>query len=159
MPRYRKLPKKIHAKDQDFKQAKLIDHYFINLGLVSIRTIRDYDIASWTGEFYFRTGKQPYVSRTPNKGSIQLEKNESFEPRDNDISLFTEFIKLKQGDPMKRTIKVKLYERDLLKKDDKIIDADVEVNLASNKSEYVIIQDEKEYTKVKLRVFAGRTRY
>ena len=159
MPRYRRLPKLIGAKNQDFKQSKLIDHYFINIGLVSIRTLRDYDIASWTAEFYFRTGKQPYVSRTPNKGTIQLEKNESFEPRDNDISIFTEFIKLHEGDSMKRTIKVKLYERDLLKKDDKIIDADVEVNLASNKSEYVIIQDKNEHTKVKLRIFAGRTRY
>ncbi|NHI92507.1 MAG: hypothetical protein EAX96_08380 [Candidatus Lokiarchaeota archaeon] len=159
MTRYRRLPKKIGAKDQDFKQAKLIDHYFINIGLVSIRTIRDYDLASWTAEFYFRTGKQPYVSRIPNKGVIQLEKNESFEPRDNDISLFTEFVKLRSGDDMKRTIKVKLFERDLLKKDQKIIDADVEVNLASNKSEYMIIQDKNEYTKVKLRVFAGRTRY
>lgn len=159
MPRYRKLPKKIGAKGQDFKQGKLIDHYFINIGLVSIRTIRDYDIASWTAEFYFRTGKQPAVSRTPNKGTIQLEKNESFEPRDNDLSLYSEFVKIKAGQSLKKVIKVKLFERDHLKKDQKIIDADVEVNLVSNKSTYVIIQDKNEYTKVKLRVYGGRTRY
>ncbi len=159
MTRYRKLPKKIQAKDQDFEQAKAIDHYLINIGLVSIRTLRDYDLASWTAEFYFRTGKQPYVSRTPNKGTIQLEKNESFEPRDNDINLYSEFIKLRSGDSMKRIIKVKLFERDLLKKDQKIIDADVEINLASNKSEYFIIQDKHEFTKVKLRLYGGRTRY
>jgi len=159
MPRYRKLPKKTGAKAQDLKQTKNHDRYFINIGLVSIRTLKDYDLAGWTAEFYFRTGKQPHVSRIPNKGSIQLEKNESFEPRDNDISLFTEFVKRKSGQSMKMEIPVKLFERDLLKKDQKIIDAKVLVNLASKKSEYIIIQDEDENTKVKLRVFAGATRY
>ncbi|MHA1784841.1 MAG: hypothetical protein ACTSVY_01165 [Candidatus Helarchaeota archaeon] len=158
MTRYRKLPKKTGAKNQDFKQTKLRDRYQLNIGLVSIRTLKDYDIG-WTAEFYFRTGKRPYVSRIPNKGVIQLEKNESFEPRDNDISLFTEFVKLKSGDSMKRKIPVKLFERDILKKDQKIIDEEVEINLASNKSKYVIIQSKDQNTKVKLRVYGGRTRY
>lgn len=153
--------KKTHAKGQSFKQEQKArkERYYINIGLVSIKTLADYDL-DWTGEFYFKTGSRPwYDIRTPSRGTIEIQKNESFEPGQNEISLYTEFIHLHTGDKKIKKIPITLYERDMLKKDKKVAHMDLEVNLSANKSEYIIFQDKKQQTKVKLKVFSGRTRW
>lgn len=74
------------------------------------------------------------------------------------MSLWSEFKTVRVGKPAVEKIKVILRERDHLKKDETIAEQEFEINLPS-KTEYVILQDEKENTKAKLRIQATRTRY
>ncbi|MHC1591031.1 MAG: hypothetical protein ACXQS8_03025 [Candidatus Helarchaeales archaeon] len=153
--------KKTHAKGEEFKheQKARKDRYYINIGMVSLKTIADYDI-DWTGEFYIKCGQWPrYQVRTPTRGTIQLEKNEAFVPGQNEISLYTQFLHLHKGDSKIVEIPISIWERDLLKKDKKVASSTIKVNLSSEKSEYIVVQDEKERTKLKLKVYGGRTKY
>jgi hypothetical protein len=55
-------------------------------------------------------------------------------------------------------IKVILREKDPMKKDSTIAEQEYEIRLPQ-KTAYVILQDDKEKTKAKLRIQATRTRY
>ncbi len=125
---------------------------------MSLKTLKDYDILGWRGEFYFKVdGPKVFKARFPNKGTIKLQKNQEFTSR-ADMSLWSQFKTVKVDDPAIEKLKVILREMDHLKKDETVAEQEFEINLPS-KTQYVILQDEKENTKAKLRIQATRTRY
>ena len=125
---------------------------------MSLKTLKDYDIFGWRGEFYFKVdGPKVFKARFPNKGTIKLQKNQEFTSR-ADMSLWSQFKTVKVDDPAIEKLKVILREMDHLKKDETVAEQEFEINLPS-KTQYVILQDEKENTKAKLRIQATRTRY
>ena len=125
---------------------------------MSLKTLKDYDIFGWRGEFYFKVdGPKVFKARFPNKGTIKLQKNQEFTSR-ADMSLWSQFKTVKVGKPAIEKIKVILREMDHLKKDETVAEQEFEIKLPS-KTQYVILQDEKENTKAKLRIQATRTRY
>ena len=125
---------------------------------MSLKTLKDYDILGWRGEFYFKVdGPKVFKARFPNKGTIKLQKNQEFVSR-ADMSLWSQFKTVRVEEPAVETIKVILREKDHLKKDEVIAEQTFQIKLPS-KTQYVILQDEKERTKAKLRIQATRTRY
>ncbi|MFX0042556.1 MAG: hypothetical protein ACFE8L_06560 [Candidatus Hodarchaeota archaeon] len=125
---------------------------------MSLKTLKDYDILGWRGEFYFKMdGPKVFKARFPNKGTIKLQKNQEFVSR-ADMSLWSQFKTVRVEDPAVETIKVILREKDHLKKDQVVAEETFQIKLPS-KTQYVILQDEKERTKAKLRIQATRTRY
>ena len=125
---------------------------------MSLKTLKDYDIMGWRGEFYFKVdGPKVFKARWPNKGTIKLQRNQEFTSK-ADMSLWSEFKTVRVGKPCVEKVKVILRERDHMKKDETIAEQEFEIKLPS-KTEYIILQDEKENTKAKLRIQATRTRY
>jgi len=125
---------------------------------MSLKTLKDYDIFGWRGEFYFKVdGPKVFKARFPNKGTIKLQKNQEFTSR-ADMSLWSQFKTVRVDKPAVEKIKVILREMDHLKKDETVAEQEFEIKLPS-KTQYVILQDEKENTKAKLRIQATRTRY
>lgn len=125
---------------------------------MSLKTLKDYDILGWRGEFYFKVdGPKVFKSRFPNKGTIKLQRNQEFTSR-ADMSLWSQFKTVRADESAIETIKVILREKDHMKKDEVIAEQTYEIKLPS-KTQYVILQDEKERTKAKLRIQASRTRY
>ncbi len=125
---------------------------------MSLKTLKDYDILGWRGEFYFKVdGPKVFKARFPNKGTIKLQKNQEFTSR-ADMSLWSQFKTVRVDKPAVEKIKVILREMDHLKKDETVAEQEFEIKLPS-KTQYVILQDEKENTKAKLRIQATRTRY
>ncbi|MBA7631435.1 hypothetical protein ES703_38966 [subsurface metagenome] len=86
-----------------------------------------------------------------------MQKNQEFTSR-ADMSLWSQFKTVRVDKPAVEKIKVILREMDHLKKDETIAEQEFEIKLPS-KTQYVILQDEKENTKAKLRIQATRTRY
>jgi len=120
--------------------------------------MKDYDILGWRGEFYFKVdGPKVFKARFPNKGTMKLQRNQEFTSR-VDMSLWSQFKTVKVDQPNTQPIKVILRERDYLKKDHTVCEETFDIKLPS-KTQYVILQDEKEKTKAKLRIQATRTRY
>ncbi|MHA1729671.1 MAG: hypothetical protein ACTSWY_13220 [Promethearchaeota archaeon] len=153
--------KKTHAKDQSFEQdnvGKEKERYFVSIELVSLKTLKDYDMFGRVGEFYFKIdGGKLFKARFPNKGVIKLQKNQGFTSK-AEMSLWNEFITVRTGEKAIAKIEVILRELDHLKKDSTIAKEEYEIKLPST-TQYVILQDKDENTKVKLRIQASRTRY
>ncbi|MFX0001813.1 MAG: hypothetical protein ACFE88_17005 [Candidatus Hermodarchaeota archaeon] len=125
---------------------------------MSLKTLKDYDILGWRGEFYFKVdGPKVFKARFPNKGTIKLQKNQEFTSR-ADMSLWSQFKTVRVDEPAVEKVKVILREQDHMKKDETVAEQELEIKLPS-KTQYVILQDEKENTKAKLRIQATRTRY
>jgi hypothetical protein len=125
---------------------------------MSLKTLKDYDIFGWRGEFYFKVdGPKVFKARFPNKGTIKLQRNQEFTSR-ADMSLWSQFKTVRADKPAIEHITVILRERDALKKDHTVASQEFEIKLPS-KTKYVILQDDKENTKAKLRIQASRTRY
>ncbi len=125
---------------------------------MSLKTLKDYDIFGWRGEFYFKVdGPKTFKARWPNKGTIKLQRNQEFTSK-ADMSLWSQFKTVHVDHPAVQKIKVILREKDHLKKDEVVAEQEFEIKLPS-KTEYVILQDSKEQTKAKLRIQAARTRY
>ena len=150
--------KKTHAKGQDFELRRK-DRYQINVALVSLKTLKDYDMITKTGEFYFKIGTGIRYIRVPNKGYIQIYEQDSFEPGQNDFSLYTEFLTLKHGEERKEKIRVRLYERDVGKKDDCVFDRQLPIDLRASETEYIVLEDDDKKTKAKIRVRSSRTKH
>ena len=74
------------------------------------------------------------------------------------MSLWSQFKTVRVGNPAIEKIRVILREKDHLKKDQTVAEQEFEIKLPS-KTDYVILQDDKEKTKAKLRIQATRTRY
>jgi len=58
--RYYTKGKKTYAKNQNFEQDQLgkeKERYLISIDLMSLKTLKDYDIFGWRGEFYFKAIK------------------------------------------------------------------------------------------------------
>ncbi len=125
---------------------------------MSLKTLKDYDIFGWRGEFYFKVdGPKMFKARWPNKGTLKLQRNQEFTSK-ADMSLWSQFKTVHVNDPAVQKVKVILREKDHLKKDEVIAEQEFEIKLPS-KTEYVILQDSKEQTKAKLRIQSTRTRY
>ncbi|GAG95585.1 unnamed protein product [marine sediment metagenome] len=110
------------------------------------------------GEFYFKAdGPKVFKSRFPNKGTIKLQRNQNFTSK-ADMNIWSQFKTVKVGREAVERITIILREQDHLKKDSTIAEEEYVINLPS-KTQYVILQDDKEETKAKLRIQASRTRY
>ena len=159
--RYYAKGKKTYAKDQSFEQdqvGKEKERYLISIDLMSLKTLKDYDILGWRGEFYFKAdGPKVFKSRFPNKGTIKLQRNQNFTSK-ADMNIWSQFKTVKVGREAVERITIILREQDHLKKDSTIAEEEYIINLPS-KTQYVILQDSKEETKAKLRIQASRTRY
>lgn len=147
--------KKTHAKGESFEAER--DRYKVDVSLVSLKTIADYDV-DWHGEFYFKVKGDPiHKRRVPDMGEIKLAKNEEFVPRGG-ITLWNEHLTLHEGDVQERTIKISMRERDIAKVDKRVAKGEFTLKLPQ-KTEYVILQDKKEQTKAKIKISSARTRY
>jgi hypothetical protein len=125
---------------------------------MSLKTLKDYDIMGWRGEFYFKAdGPKVFKSRFPNKGTIKLQRNQSFTSK-ADMNIWSQFKTVKAGAEAVVRVKIILREQDHLKKDSTVAEEDYDVVLPS-KTRYEILQDNKEQTKAKIRIQASRTRY
>ena len=159
--RYYAKGKKTYAKDQNFEQDQLgkeKERYLISIDLMSLKTLKDYDILGWRGEFYFKAdGPKIFKSRFPNKGTIKLQRNQNFTSK-ADMNIWSQFKTVKVGREAVERITIILREQDHLKKDSTIAEEEYVINLPS-KTRYVVLQDSKEETKAKLRIQASRTRY
>jgi hypothetical protein len=159
--RYYAKGKKTYAKDQSFEQDQLgkeKERYLISIDLMSLKTLKDFDILGWRGEFYFKAdGPKVFKSRFPNKGTIKLQKNQNFTSK-ADMNIWSQFKTVKVGREAVERVTILLREQDHLKKDSTIAEEEYVINLPS-KTEYVTLQDSKEEIKAKLRIQASRTRY
>ncbi len=159
--RYYAKGKKTYAKDQSFEQDQLgkeKERYLISIDLMSLKTLKDYDILGWRGEFYFKAdGPKVFKSRFPNKGTIKLQRNQNFTSK-ADMNIWSQFKTVKVGREAVERVTILLREQDHLKKDSTIAEEEYVINLPS-KTEYVTLQDSKEDIKAKLRIQASRTRY
>ena len=159
--RYYAKGKKTYAKDQSFEQDQLgkeKERYLISIDLMSLKTLKDYDILGWRGEFYFKAdGPKIFKSRFPNKGTIKLQRNQNFTSK-ADMNIWSQFKTVKVGREAVERVKIILREQDHLKKDSTIAEEEYVIDLPS-KTRYVVLQDSKEETKAKLRIQASRTRY
>lgn len=125
---------------------------------MSLKTLKDYDIMGWRGEFYFKVdGPKTFKARWSNKSTIKLQRNQEFKNR-ADMSLWSQFKTVRADEPNLQKVKVILREKDHSKKDEKIAEQEFDIKLPS-KTQYIILQDKKEKTKAKLRIQATRTRY
>ena len=86
-----------------------------------------------------------------------MQRNQEFTSR-ADMSIWSQFKTVRVDKPAIENIKVILRERDHLKKDHTVAELDLEIKLPS-KTKYIILQDDKENTKAKLRIQASRSRY
>ncbi|MHA1478931.1 MAG: hypothetical protein ACTSPU_12110 [Promethearchaeota archaeon] len=159
--RYYAKGKKTYAKDQNFEQDQLgkeKERYLISIDLMSLKTLKDFDILGWRGEFYFKAdGPKVFKSRFPNKGTIKLQKNQTFTSK-ADMNIWSQFKTVKVGREAVERVTILLREQDHLKKDSTIAEEEYVINLPS-KTAYVTLQDSKEEIKAKLRIQASRTRY
>jgi len=159
--RYYAKGKKTYAKDQNFEQDQLgeeKERYLISIDLMSLKTLKDYDILGWRGEFYFKAdGPKVFKARFPNKGTIKLQRNQNFTSK-ADMNLWSQFKTVKVGREAVERVTIILREQDHLKRNETVAEEEYVINLPS-KTDYVVLQDSKEQTKAKLRIQATRTRY
>ena len=149
-----KMGRDTSAKGETFEYEHK-DRYYINVALLSLKTLEDYDIGRG-GEFYFKVKRKWKGRRVPDRGEIHLMENQVFTAR-QDFTLWTEFVELEQGDSKDVELEVALFERDV-HWDKKIFEVDVPITLGS-KTEYVVLEDAAEKTKAKVKISALRTRF
>ncbi|MHA2289820.1 MAG: hypothetical protein ACXABG_13630 [Promethearchaeota archaeon] len=159
--RYYAKGKKTYAKDQSFEQDQLgeeKERYLISIDLMSLKTLKDYDLMGWRGEFYFKVeGEKVFKARWPNKGFVKLQRNQNFTSK-ADMNIWSQFKTVRAGKEAIVRVEVFLREQDHMKRNEDIAKEKYDIVLPS-KTKYVILQDDKEQTKAKLRIQASRTRY
>ncbi len=129
------------------------DRYLVKVELISMKVLEDRDLLGNESELYFRVGKRPhYSSRIPNRGTIKMEKNETFKPPEG-LTLYSEFREAPEGGIVE--VPFHVFERDPGKNDDEIVDKKISIPLGS--SDYEVLQINK--VKVKLKLSGLRTRY
>ncbi|MFX1274239.1 MAG: hypothetical protein ACFFBP_21740 [Promethearchaeota archaeon] len=153
--------KKTHAPGERFTQdnvGKEKERYHISVELMSLKTLKDYDIAGWVGEFYLRVdGPKALKSRFPFKGVIKLKKEQTFTSK-ADMNIWSQFKTVRTGEESFQKLTLILREKDHLKKDQTIAKMDITIDLPSQ-TQYIILEDKEGNTKAKLRIQAMRTRY
>ena len=88
---------KTHAKGESFK-ADERERFQVSIDLMSLKTLKDYDIMGWRGEFYFKVdGEKALKTRFPDVGTIKLQRNEEFTSK-SDMNLYTQFKTLSTGE-------------------------------------------------------------
>ncbi len=153
--------KKTHATGETFSQDNAgaeKERFQVSLDLMSLKTIKDYDALGTVAEFYFKVdGDKLFKARWPNKGVIKLKKNQEFVSK-ADMSIWSEFKTVRVGKEKIVNLTVELREQDHLKKDQIVAKQDLQIKLPAV-TDYIIVQDEKELTKAKLRIQSTKTRY
>ncbi|MHA1302379.1 MAG: hypothetical protein ACTSQE_02695 [Candidatus Heimdallarchaeaceae archaeon] len=148
----KKTYKDTYARGQKDK-SEFKGRYFITIELVSLKVLEDRDLFGNESELYFKVGHIPnHRHRVPQKGTINLEKNEVFKPAEG-LTLYTEFKHSPEGGTV--TIPFDLYERDPIKDDDHIINTKISIPLGS--SDYLVLTEKS--VKIKLKISALETRY
>ncbi len=146
-----------HAKGEQWEvEYEKNERYYIQVSLLSLKTLEDYDIGRG-GEFYFEVKRKGHEIRVPQRGEINLMENQVFTAR-QDFSLWNEFIELDPGDQKVLELDLRLYERDVVGLDKKLIDEDLKITLGSQ-SKYVIVENKDKTTKAKIKISAPRTRF
>lgn len=131
------------------------DRYFVKIDLVSVKMEERADLVG-TSEIYFKCGGKGLFRsdrRTPDLGTINLELNEVFVPDDR-LTLYSAFIDQKGGGSIE--IPFDVMERDIGKKDSKLIDTQISINLGSSMEYYSFLENG---VKVKIGASAIRSRY
>ena len=129
------------------------DRFFVKIELISVKVLEDRDLLGNESELYFRVGRRPAFSgRIPNRGTINMEKNEMFKPPEG-LSLYSEFVEMKQGGVIE--VPFHVFERDPGKNDDEIVNIDLSIPLGS--SDYKIITQNS--VKIKIKLSGLRTRF
>ncbi|MHA1198953.1 MAG: hypothetical protein ACTSQF_06330 [Candidatus Heimdallarchaeaceae archaeon] len=148
----KKVYKDTYARGQrDTKEFE--DRYQVKIELISLKVLEDRDLLGNESELYFRVGLRPnYSGRIPNRGTINLEKNEVYKPPDG-ISLYTEFRDAPKGGVVQ--VPFHIFERDPFKNDDILVDHEIAIPLGS--SDYKVINQNS--IKVKLKLSALKSRY
>lgn len=152
----RKVVKKVYRDtyaigQRDTKEFK--DRFMVKIELISMKVLEDRDLLGNESELYFRVGLRPsYSHRVPNKGTINMEKNEVFKPPEG-LTLYIEFVTAPEGGVIE--VPFHLFERDPGKNDDKIVDYQLAVPLGS--SDYKVITQNA--VKVKLKISGLKTRH
>ncbi len=153
--------KKTHAAGENFSQTNAgteKERFQVSLDLMSLKTLKDYDIAGRVGEFYFKVdGDKAFKARWPDKGVIKLQKNQEFISK-ADMSIWSEFKTVRVGTEKMVNLTVELREQDHLKKDQIVAKQEIQIKLPMA-TEYIIVQDKDEKTKAKLRIQSSKTRY
>ena len=66
---------------------------------MSLKTLKDYDIFGWRGEFYFKVdGEKTFKARWPDKGTVKLQRNQEFTSK-ADMSLWSQFKTVRADEP------------------------------------------------------------
>ena len=148
----KKVYKDTYARGQrDTKEFK--DRYQVTVDLISLKVLEDRDLFGNESEIYFRVGQRPhYSTRVPNRGTLNLEKNEVYKPQ-NGMTLYSEFRTAPDGGVAQ--VPFHVFERDPGKNDDEVISHDLAVPLGS--SDYLVVTQNS--IKVKLKLTGLRTRY
>ncbi|MHA1707712.1 MAG: hypothetical protein ACTSYV_01300 [Candidatus Heimdallarchaeaceae archaeon] len=152
----RRVVKKVYSNtyargQRDSKEFK--DRYLVKIELISMKVLEDKDLLGNESEFYFRVGKRPsYSNRIPNKGTINMEKNEVFKPPEG-LTLYVEAINAPEGGVVE--VPFHLFERDPGKNDDEIINHKISIPLGS--SDFKVITQNS--VKIKLKLTGLKTRH
>jgi len=149
----KKVYKDTYARGQRDKK-EFQDRYQILIELVSVKVLEDRDLFGNESELYFKVGSRvpDHRQRTPNKGTINIEKNETFTPTEG-LTLYCEF--RDAPDRGVAEIPFDLYERDPGKDDDHIIDTKISIPLGT--SDYRVLTEKS--VKVKIKISGLETRY
>ncbi len=129
------------------------NRYWVTIELLSLDVEKKHDIGGKTGEFYFEAGSRLHKIRMPVRGTINLEENETFMPRQKGFTLWNEFVET--DTPKTIEIPLKLKEADI-GKDKTLINEKIDVQLGVTGQNRVL---RGEGVKVKIRVSAPKTRY
>ena len=150
-----------HAKGESFsKEKERRGRYVVGVSLVSLKTIGRYDVDR-RNEFYFKVdGGKTFKNRVPNRGNIELRENQTFVVKSDDITLWSEFARFKDGDEKIIRVSIELREDDPLKagKIEKIGSIDLAIKCPS-KTDYIMLDSDDGETKAKLKVYAKETRF
>ncbi len=148
-----------HAKGENFKEEdEVYERFMVGISLVTLKTIGKHDLINRTNEFYFKAdGGKAIKSRTPDEGTINLRENQVFNPRSDDLTIWSEFAQFMQGEEKVVNVTVELRERDI-GRDDRLAKETFNIKCPS-KTDYIILQDKKGKTKAKLKIYSNDTRY
>lgn len=156
--RYVKIVKDTHAEGESFaEELERKGRYMVGISLISIKTIGKSDLDQ-TSEFYFKANAEGALrARIPNKGNIEIRRNQEFIARSDQFTIWSEFVQFRDGEDAVVKVKVQLKENDPLI-NDKLAEEEYLIRCPS-KTQYVILQDDKGQTKAKLKIFAKKTRF
>lgn len=129
------------------------NRFFVEVKLVSVKVEEEADSLGRTSELYFECGKTKlFDNRTPNNGTINVDRNEVFKPQGG-LTLYCEFKEKKGGETLE--IPFRVYDQDV-GKDDKLINTKLSIQLGQGK-EYLSFDENG--TKVKISISANRSRF
>ena len=131
------------------------NRYFVRVELVSVKIEERTDVLGRTTELFFRVGGQGALERarrTPDEGTINVEINEVFKPKDG-LTLYTEFVEAKGGKSIEIPFRVIDEDPGI---NEPLVNTKLSVNLGADK-DYLSFREKG--VKVKIGISANKTRY